>query len=67
MLGNHKYVVDNGEDLYNTVDKEYKAKIARMMSESFFAMNKPDDAKFISTNILSTPASSPVRIYTTPG
>ncbi len=46
MLGNHKYVVDNGEDLYNTVDKEYKAKIARMMSESFFAMNKPDDAKF---------------------
>lgn len=46
MLSNYKYVVENGEDLYNTVDKEYKAKTARMMSESFFALKKPDEAKF---------------------
>lgn len=46
MLENHKYVVDNGEQLYNTMEREYKAKTARMMSESYFALNKPDEAKF---------------------
>jgi hypothetical protein len=40
MLQNYKYVIDNGEDLYNIVDKEYKAKTARMMSESYFALKR---------------------------
>lgn len=46
MLQNYKYVIDNGEDLYNIVDKEYKAKTARMMSESYFALKRTDEAKF---------------------
>ena len=46
MLENYKYVVENGEDLYNIMEKEYKAKTARMMSESFFALKRTDEAKF---------------------
>lgn len=46
MLKNYEYVIANGENVYNSIDKEYKAKTARMLSESYFALNKNDEAKF---------------------
>lgn len=46
MMGNHNYVVKQGEDVYNLVNKEYKPKSARIISESFFALNRPEEAKF---------------------
>lgn len=46
MQKNYDYVIQNGEDIYNIVEKDYKSKTARMLSESYFAMKKPDQAKF---------------------
>lgn len=46
MMGDHNYVVSNGESLYNQLSGEYKDKSARLVSESFFALGDNQKAKF---------------------
>ena len=45
MLKNYDYVVQNGEAVSNVVSSEMKSKVARMVSEAYFAMDKPQLAK----------------------
>lgn len=45
MLKNYDYVIQNGETVSNVVHPDMKSKVARMVSEAYFAMDKPQQAK----------------------
>ncbi|MGE0091229.1 MAG: tetratricopeptide repeat protein [Bacteroidales bacterium] len=59
MTGNHNYVTTHGENLYNQLEGELQTKSARLISESFFATNNTQKARFyferysLSKNMLS--------------
>ncbi|MFA5713809.1 MAG: tetratricopeptide repeat protein [Bacteroidales bacterium] len=46
MLGNHLFVTDRGEQLYTRLAGAYQRQSARLISESFFALNNIDKAQF---------------------
>lgn len=45
MLKDYDYVVQNGEAVLNVVESEMKSKVARIVSQAYFAMEKPQEAK----------------------
>lgn len=45
MLKRYDYVSEKGEEIYASVDLEYKPKVARIISEAYFALDKPREAK----------------------
>ncbi len=45
MLENHNYVIDKGPKLFDDLDGDYKNKVARFLSESFYALDMKRQAK----------------------
>lgn len=45
MIKDYDYVISYGNEVYYMVDDELKGKVARMLSEAYFAENKPNEAK----------------------
>lgn len=45
MLNDFDYVILNGRALYEESDREYKLKIARLLSEAYFKKDMPKEAK----------------------
>lgn len=45
MLKDYEYVVKEGDAVYNVVEDDLKGKTARILSEAYFAADKPDEAK----------------------
>ena len=46
MLKDYQYVATAGEKLYTTMEGEHKSKGARLLSETFYALNQPDKARY---------------------
>lgn len=46
MLKDYSYVLNNGEQLYNSLNNNYKQTIARILSESYYATNNIDKANY---------------------
>lgn len=46
MLKDYNFVINNGDKIYNSVDDNSKPKIARMISEAYYATNNPQKAKY---------------------
>ncbi len=46
MLKEHSYVTHNGPEVYSRLEGEYKSQAARILSESFYATNNPQEAKY---------------------
>lgn len=45
MLKDYDYVILNGRKLYEEIDREYKLKTARLLSEAYFEKDMPQEAK----------------------
>lgn len=45
MLKDYQYVIDNGPDAYKEQEGDYKMKMARIISEAYFALDKSREAK----------------------
>ena len=45
MLKDYSYTTSEGPEIYNLLPDEYKSKAAKVLSESFFATNKPLEAR----------------------
>lgn len=45
MKANHNYVVDKGPEVFKIIDGDYKNKVARMLSESYFELGDKRKAK----------------------
>ena len=46
MLKDHNYVIQNGTEIYSRLDGEYKSRAARILSESYYATENPQKAKY---------------------
>ncbi|MEG1290205.1 MAG: tetratricopeptide repeat protein [Bacteroidales bacterium] len=46
MLKDYKYVITNGGTVYEAISDDYKPKVARILSESYYALNEPAKAKY---------------------
>lgn len=46
MLKDHAYVIENGGKVYEDMSDDYKPKVARILSESYYALNEPAKAKY---------------------
>lgn len=46
MLGDFDYVIENGENFYDSVQDNSKPKIARMISQAYYAKEMPKKAKY---------------------
>lgn len=46
MLKEYNYVIKNGTSLYDEIDINYKSKVARIISEAYFAVNDTEHAKY---------------------
>ena len=46
LLKDHNYVITNGPALYETIDDNYKSKVARIISEAYYALNDTAKAKY---------------------
>ncbi len=46
MLKEYRYVIANGPALYEEIDMNNKAKVARIISEAYYAVNDTDKAKY---------------------
>lgn len=57
MLKDYNYVTSYGPDIYSILTDEYKAQAAKILSESFFAVGKPLEARHYN-ELYSTGASS---------
>ncbi|HIR63132.1 MAG TPA: hypothetical protein IAC94_06395, partial [Candidatus Coprenecus avistercoris] len=45
MLEDYQYVADNGASVSSRVDGDMKAKVARMVSQAYYRLNRPEDAR----------------------
>lgn len=46
MLKEYNYVITNGGAVYESMSDDYKPKVARILSESYYALNEPAKAKY---------------------
>lgn len=46
MLKDYQYVIENGGAVYEAMSDDYKPKVARILSESYYALNEPAKAKY---------------------
>lgn len=46
MLKDYQHVVEQGGAVYEAMSDDYKPKVARILSESYYALNEPDKAKY---------------------
>ncbi len=46
MLKDYKYVTGHGNSVYEAMSDEYKPKVARILSESYYALNEPSKARY---------------------
>lgn len=46
MLKDFDYVITNGGAVYESMNDDYKPKVARILSESYYALNEPAKAKY---------------------
>lgn len=46
LLKNYDYVIENGHAVYDEIDAAYKYKVARIISEAYFGLDRPDQAKY---------------------
>lgn len=46
MLKEYNYVVKAGPDIYEQIDDNYKSKVARVISEAYYALNDADHARY---------------------
>lgn len=46
LLKDYEYVIGNGAEVYDAVENEYKPKVARIISEAYYATDKPEEAKY---------------------
>lgn len=46
MLKDYSYVIENGTKLYEEIDINYKSKVARIISEAYYAVNDTAHAKY---------------------
>ena len=46
MTKDYQYVIDNGEQVYQSINSEYKPKVARILSETYYATDNASKAKY---------------------
>lgn len=46
MLKDYGYVIENGPEVYESIENDYKANVARIMSEAYYALHRPEEAKY---------------------
>lgn len=46
LLKNYRYVTEKGHEVYELVDEAYKHKVARIISEAYYGLERPDRAKY---------------------
>ena len=46
MLKDYNYVISNGKAIYQQLGNSYRTQAARILSESYFAKNLPDEAQY---------------------
>ena len=46
MIKDYNYVISNGKEIFQQLGNNYRTKAARILSESFFAKNLPDEAQY---------------------
>lgn len=45
MLGNYRYVAENGQNVMDMADEDMKPKVARIISQAYYAMDMPQEAR----------------------